>query len=89
MAEVGQESLRRKLRQNIKIVGGCWILQKAIFKSTGYGHVWWNGAHHTAHRLAYQAFSGENAKQRKDGGRDCATCQRQRNLAYYRKDAAG
>lgn len=37
---------------------GCRLWTGAIAQPTGYGHLFWNGRTHGAHRLAWEAFRG-------------------------------
>ncbi len=49
---------------------GCRLWTGAIAQPTGYGHLFWNGRTHGAHRLAWEAFRGPIPK----GMFVCHTC---------------
>lgn len=62
-------SVRCKIFNNIKIIGGCWEWQKKIGKH-GYGQVTLNQKHCLIHRVSYEEFKSSIPK----GKQVCHTC---------------
>lgn len=51
-------AIERFYAKTKRLENGCLEWQGWVSKD-GYGHFWWNGRTHMAHRAAYQLFVGE------------------------------
>jgi hypothetical protein len=48
---------RKRILENIKIEGDCWIWQRGIFVKDGYGQTQINKKKYRTHRLSYLVFN--------------------------------